>query len=404
MAYNYRKINYEVMSDTKNKYQTTPELQDAIKKSIQQQFMIAEEDNIDQPATECHTAFVVSGKRSFEAAKDYQGKKIAVLNFANNHSIGGAPFSAGAQEESLCRCSTLLPCLEAMRSDFYDRHIHLYEKGLIGNMGNDDLIYTPNIVVFKTDERKDPIYPTLMKKEEWYKVNVITSAAPELNRMKAHPKNYEEIITKRIKKILDIAWREKNEILILGAWGCGAFGNPPDIVAKVFHRLLNNYNFETVEFALSSNNDVSNSVFGKEFCNGTKECYKNKFTNIAPDNIQSLEPNEVFVFGSNLQGQHGGGAAKLAYEKFGAVWGLGVGLAGQTYAIPTMHGDINAIKPYVDQFIETARIMQDKKFLVTKIGCGIAGFSVSQIAPLFKNALELDNVALPKDFVEYLKN
>ncbi len=124
---------------------------------------------------------------------------------------------------------------------------------------------------------------------------------------------------------------------------------------------------------------------------------------IAPDNIQSLEPNEVFVFGSNLQGQHGGGAARLAYNKFGAVWGLGVGLAGQTYAIPTMHGDINAIKPYVDQFIETARIMRDKKFLVTKIGCGIAGFSVSQIAPLFKDALELDNVALPQEFVDVIK-
>ncbi len=124
---------------------------------------------------------------------------------------------------------------------------------------------------------------------------------------------------------------------------------------------------------------------------------------IAPDNIQSLEPNEVFVFGSNLQGQHGGGAARLAYNKFGAVWGLGVGLAGQTYAIPTMHGDINAIKPYVDQFIETARIMRDKKFLVTKIGCGIAGFSESQIAPLFRDALELDNVALPREFIGIIK-
>ncbi len=126
-------------------------------------------------------------------------------------------------------------------------------------------------------------------------------------------------------------------------------------------------------------------------------------TSITPNNIQSLEPNEVFVFGSNLQGQHGGGAARLAYEKFGAVWGLGVGLAGQTYAIPTMHGDIKAIKPYVDQFIETARIMRDKKFLVTKVGCGIAGFSVSQIAPLFKDALELDNVALPQEFVDIIK-
>ena len=124
-----------------------------------------------------------------------------------------------------------------------------------------------------------------------------------------------------------------------------------------------------------------------------------------PDNIQELSPNEVFVFGSNLQGLHGGGAGKLAHQKFGAVRGLGVGLAGQSYAIPTMqmHGGLDAIKPYVDQFIEMAKIMRDKKFYVTKIGCGIAGFKVEQMAPLFKDALELENVALPKEFVECLR-
>ena len=122
-----------------------------------------------------------------------------------------------------------------------------------------------------------------------------------------------------------------------------------------------------------------------------------------PHNIQELSPNEVFVFGSNLEGHHGGGAARLAYEKFGAVWGLGVGLAGQSYAIPTMHGGVDAIKPYVDQFIEMAKVMQDKKFYVTKIGCGIAGFEVKEMAPLFKGALALVNVALPREFVMELK-
>ena len=93
----------------------------------------------------------------------------------------------------------------------------------------------------------------------------------------------------------------------------------------------------------------------------------------------------------------------MAYENFGAVWGLGVGLAGQSYAIPTMHGGVDAIKPYVDQFIEMAKVMQDKKFYVTKIGCGIAGFEVKEMAPLFKGALELVNVALPREFVMELK-
>lgn len=131
--------------------------------------------------------------------------------------------------------------------------------------------------------------------------------------------------------------------------------------------------------------------------------HESRLIELTPDHIAKLESDEVFVFGSNLQGHHGGGAARLAHEKFGAIWGLGVGLAGQSYAIPTMHGGVDAIKPYVDQFIEMAKVMRDKKFYVTKIGCGIAGFKVEQMAPLFKDALELENVALPKEFVECLR-
>ena len=130
---------------------------------------------------------------------------------------------------------------------------------------------------------------------------------------------------------------------------------------------------------------------------------ENKQIEFTPNNITKLENNEVFVFGSNIEGHHGSGAARLAYEKFGAVWGLGVGLAGQSYAIPTMHGGVAAIKPYVDQFIEMAKVMKDKKFYVTKIGCGIAGFDVKEMAPLFNGALELENVALPREFVMELK-
>lgn len=130
---------------------------------------------------------------------------------------------------------------------------------------------------------------------------------------------------------------------------------------------------------------------------------ENKQIEFTPNNITKLESNEVFVFGSNLQGHHGAGAAELAHKRFGAVWGLGVGLAGQSYAIPTMHGGVDAIKPYVDQFIEMAKVMKDKKFYVTKIGCGIAGFDVKEMAPLFKEALELENVALPREFVMELK-
>lgn len=119
--------------------------------------------------------------------------------------------------------------------------------------------------------------------------------------------------------------------------------------------------------------------------------------------ITSLQPDEVFVFGSNLAGMHGGGAARLALERFGAVWGQGVGLQGQSYAIPTMQGGVETIAPYVDEFIGFARQHPELKFLVTEIGCGIAGFTPAEIAPLFARALDVDNIYLPARFVALLR-
>lgn len=123
-------------------------------------------------------------------------------------------------------------------------------------------------------------------------------------------------------------------------------------------------------------------------------------TRFTPDFIRELKDNEIFVFGSNLEGMHGGGAARLAYEKFGAIWGQGVGLQGQSYGIPTMHGGVEDIKPYVDEFIEFAKSHPELTFLVTRIGCGIAGFRDEEIAPLFKECIEIDNVILPRSFVK----
>ena len=119
---------------------------------------------------------------------------------------------------------------------------------------------------------------------------------------------------------------------------------------------------------------------------------------IAPDRINRLGSNEIFVFGSNLAGAHGGGAARLAFERFGAVMGQGVGLQGQSYAIPTMQGGVNTIKPYVDEFIAFAKQHPELTFLVTRIGCGIAGFSTREIAPLFAGAIDVANIYLPQDF------
>lgn len=125
--------------------------------------------------------------------------------------------------------------------------------------------------------------------------------------------------------------------------------------------------------------------------------------NYTPENITRLEPDDVFVFGSNLKGQHGGGAARVAYERFGAVWGQGVGLQGQSYAIPTMQGGVETIKPYVDQFIEIAREFDQNTFYVTRIGCGIAGFTDEEMAPLFDEAYDLYNVRLPRSFAEIIE-
>lgn len=128
---------------------------------------------------------------------------------------------------------------------------------------------------------------------------------------------------------------------------------------------------------------------------------KKHFT-FTPENIDSLSPNEVFVFGSNLAGYHGGGAARVALIKFGATWGKGIGLQGQSYAIPTMQGGVETIRPYVDEFIAFAKTNTQKHFYVTRIGCGIAGFSNEQIAPLFIEALGLNNVCLPESFFRIL--
>lgn len=123
---------------------------------------------------------------------------------------------------------------------------------------------------------------------------------------------------------------------------------------------------------------------------------------ITSPRITELQPGEIFVFGSNLEGHHGGGAALLAWKKWGAIWGQGAGLQGQTYGIPTMHGGPDRIKPYVDEFISFARQHPELTFLVTEVGCGIAGFRPAEIAPLFRDAVDMENIHLPQRFWEVL--
>jgi hypothetical protein len=126
---------------------------------------------------------------------------------------------------------------------------------------------------------------------------------------------------------------------------------------------------------------------------------------ITPNNITKLKPNEIFVFGSNESGIHGAGAAKLAREQFGAILGKGYGLQGQSYAIPTKGPyaqyvlNLDKIQTFVNKFIEFSKTRPDLIFLVTEIGCGLAGYKPKDIAPLFKDAQELENIYLPEKFI-----
>ena len=153
----------------------------------------------------------------------------------------------------------------------------------------------------------------------------------------------------------------------------------------------------------SSVQGVFNSVVNH--MNSIKSFNPSTIKRISPKWIDKLEDDEIFVFGSNLDGLHGGGAAAVA-RKWGAIWGQGVGLQGQTYAIPTMQGGVETIEPYVDEFLSFAKSNPILKFLVTEIGCGIAGFTIEQIAPLFKYSLDenIENVFLPESFYKILTN
>jgi hypothetical protein len=129
---------------------------------------------------------------------------------------------------------------------------------------------------------------------------------------------------------------------------------------------------------------------------------------VTPENIYKLEQGYIFVFGSNLSGRHGKGAAKTALG-WGAKWGQAAGLQGRTYGIPTKDASIRRtltieeIKPFVDEFIEFAKNRQDLIFLVTEVGCGLAGLKPKDVAPLFEKAINVENIHLPERFWHKLK-
>ena len=175
-----------------------------------------------------------------------------------------------------------------------------------------------------------------------------------------------------------------------------------DVVVPYFKRyfVTNEYGLQREIKASYSIAPTSESAFSNYIFSDMKENYTGRVT---PSWIDDLQENQVFVFGSNLAGMHGGGAARVARLRFGAVMGNGVGMQGRSYAIPTMQGGTETIRPYVNDFIAYAKKHPELTFLVTPIGCGIAGFEPEDIAPLFEKASNVENIWLPKSFWKVLE-
>lgn len=256
-----RETNVQVFEDTRRLSETDSYLKEAIAESSSKQYVVKEEENFEtaqghrfkNPVT-----VVVSKRRSFEAASRYAGQKICVHNFASSVSpSGGVLRGSTAQEEALCRCSTLyFNISEAdIVEEFHDSHKKAIKMGTMDSTYNDDCIYTPDVVVFKSDVG----IPEILPKEQWYKVDVITCAAPNL-REDSWPKDHEimsnqelrNLHVKRMRRILDIAKMEQEDVVILGAFGCGAFANPSEVVAEAMQEVLEEYkyDFKTIEFAV----------------------------------------------------------------------------------------------------------------------------------------------------------
>ena len=185
---------------------------------------------------------VVIKGTTFDAARFRRGMgRIAMLNFANPvHPGGGVTFGAMAQEECLCRSSNLYLSLfsEVAVSDFYE-----YHKSCSDYLYSDRLIYSMDITVFKSDAD----VPVRLPDTEWFTLNVITCAAPFI-RKRENPDLVElkALFKRRIVNIFEASIDNEVDVLILGAFGCGAFGNPPKLVAKAFHEVIMENEYQNI--------------------------------------------------------------------------------------------------------------------------------------------------------------
>ena len=258
-----REENRKVFEDTQQQCRSNPRLIQAIAAANAAQKLILEsEEETWRPARRYMrpAQAAVSKKRTLEAASAYPGRKVCVLNFASaTNPGGGVAQGSSAQEEAICRCSSLYFSLVERRmwEGFYAPH-----RAQKNPLHNDDCIYTPGVTVFKTDAA----VPQTLPPESWYTVNVLTCAAPNLRERPGNRMNegdgeqgvqigkqaLRQLHEKRVRRILSIAAAEGNEVVILGAFGCGAFRNPPEIVAEAMKTAVQAYRpfFQAIEFAV----------------------------------------------------------------------------------------------------------------------------------------------------------
>ena len=254
----------EIFKDTQEYYKENRILKESIKESKKNtKFYASEEYPLSKIDLGKSCEITISGERTFESAirllKENPGKKVCVLNFASAIKPGGGVVhGAGAQEECLCRCSTLYPLLNTAENKkaYYEPN-----KKLGDNLHTDDIIYTPDVVICKTDTA----FPERISEEEFAKVDVITCAAPNLNARDSKRYSGDNGFTgelsqedlyklhyKRCKHILNVAAANGMDILLLGAFGCGAFKNDPATVAKAMHDACKEYAkaFDIINFAV----------------------------------------------------------------------------------------------------------------------------------------------------------
>lgn len=258
-----RERNAKIFKDTEYFYKTNETLKTVVENSVRKQQLILESEKVTVTLENTHAGkVIVSGKRSLEASEAYAkaGKKVCVLNFASATNPGGGVVrGASAQEEAICRCSTLYPCLNQKKlwDEFYIPH-----READNPLYNDDCIFTPDVTVFKSDIN----FPELLPENEWWRVDVITCAAPNLRSIPSNIMNpgggsrsatisYEELLCllqTRIQKIFEVAIASGADVLVLGAFGCGAFRNPPRLVATVFAEFTELYRkcFDVIEYAV----------------------------------------------------------------------------------------------------------------------------------------------------------